>query len=193
MGRDKRYFDMYDDVYVEGRWHLVGPMDENGVDLKGLFRRGKPVTLAAPVRVAHSDAAERGAPLDYSLISGTIPLVRLSVAKLLERLAPGDIECVPAIVDGFSEEFYVVNVLTTKRCIDDAACAYIKKFTQANIDLFPDKVGHYMRVSGLRIDKTKVGDAQVFWTWGWPTIIVAQQVKEALEAAQVTGVKFIEV
>jgi len=193
MEQITRFFDMYDDVYIEGRWNLVGPMDENGVNLNGLFRTGESLTVVPPVRVAHSDAAERGTPLDYSLISGSIPLVRLRVAKLLLRLAPGDVECVPTAVDGFSEEFYVVNVLTIKRCIDDAASSYIKKFTEEDRDLFPHKVGRYMRVSGLRIDKTKAEGAQIFRTWGWVKIIVTQQVKEALEAARVEGVKFVEV
>jgi len=193
MGGNRRYFDMYDDVYVKGRWHLVGPMDEDGVDLKGLFRRGEPATVVTPVRVEHSDAAERGRPLDYSLISGAIPLVRLRVAKLLGRLAPGDVEFVPARVDGFSEEFYVVNVLTTKRCIDEAASAYTEKFTEEDADLFPDKVGQYTIVNRLKIDKSRVGDAKVFRTWGWVTIIVAEEIKTALEAEHVTGVKFVEV
>ena len=122
-----------------------------------------------------------------------IPIVRLRVAKLLERLAPGDVEFVPAVVDGFSEGFHILNVLTTVRCIDDTASAYTEKFTEADADLFPDKVGHYMRVSGLRIDKAKVQDAQVFRTWGWVTIIVAEEIKNAFEAAHITGAKFKEV
>jgi hypothetical protein len=46
----------------------------------------------------------------------------------------------------------------------------------------------------MRIDTTKVGNAKVFRTWGWTiALIVSEDVKEALERAGVTGVKFEEV
>jgi len=190
----KRYFDLFDDVYIDGRWHLVGPTDENGVDLSGLFHRGEPSRVKAPVLLKHSDAAERGSPLDYSRVSGTtIPIVRPHVAELLKRLAGGDVELVPAIVDGSPEQLYVVNVITTRRCIDNGATGEVLKFTEADRDVWPDRVGEYMYVSGLKIDKTQVKDAKVFRTWGWNALIVAEEIKDALEAAHVTGVKFTEV
>jgi len=189
-----QFFDMDDDVYIKGRWHLVRPTDKNGADLSGLFSRGERTRVAGPVRLTHSDAAERGSPLDYSVISGTtVPLVRAGVAKLLERLAPNDVEYVPAIVEGFSEQFYIANVLTTRRCIDEGASAYTEKFTEADADLFPEKVGQYTIVNKLRIDKSKVGGAKVFRTWGWVAIIVSEDIKDAFEAAHVKGAKFVEV
>ncbi|TQF12685.1 hypothetical protein FJV41_27835 [Myxococcus llanfairpwllgwyngyllgogerychwyrndrobwllllantysiliogogogochensis] len=46
----------------------------------------------------------------------------------------------------------------------------------------------------MRIDPTKVGDAKVFRTWGWTgTLIVSEDIKEALVGAGVTGGKFEEV
>nr|WP_233605204.1 MULTISPECIES: suppressor of fused domain protein [Corallococcus] len=46
----------------------------------------------------------------------------------------------------------------------------------------------------MRIDPTKVGDAKVFRTWGWSIVlIVSEDIKEALEHANITGVKFREV
>jgi len=34
---------------------------------------------------------------------------------------------------------------------------------------------------------------QVFWTWGWNAVLVSEEIKNALEAAHITGAKFIEV
>ncbi|RKH74907.1 hypothetical protein D7Y21_41135, partial [Corallococcus sp. AB045] len=46
----------------------------------------------------------------------------------------------------------------------------------------------------MRIDTTKVGNAKVFRTWGWTVaLIVSEDIKEALEHANITGVKFREV
>nr|WP_317987913.1 suppressor of fused domain protein [Hyalangium gracile] len=46
----------------------------------------------------------------------------------------------------------------------------------------------------MRIDPSKVGDAKIFRTWGWTVaLIVSEDIKQALERAGVTGVKFKEV
>ena len=46
----------------------------------------------------------------------------------------------------------------------------------------------------MHIDPTKVDDAQVFRSWGWHVaLIVSEQIKEALERAGISGMKFTEV
>jgi len=49
-------------------------------------------------------------------------------------------------------------------------------------------------VDRLRIDKTKVGNAKVFRPEGWSgTLLVAEEIKDALERMGATGTKFEEV
>ena len=55
------------------------------------------------------------------------------------------------------------------------------------------KVGQYRSVIGLRIDTSRVGEAQVFLTWGWVAIIVSGKIKEALARLGATGPTFTEV
>ena len=44
------------------------------------------------------------------------------------------------------------------------------------------------------IEKYKVGNDEIFRTWGWPvSIIVSERVKQAMEEASVTGTLFTEV
>jgi coenzyme F420-reducing hydrogenase beta subunit len=51
-----------------------------------------------------------------------------------------------------------------------------------------------MGVDRLRIDKTRVGDAQVFRPEGWNVVlIVSERIKDALERMGATGTKFEEV
>ncbi|ATB40427.1 hypothetical protein CYFUS_005876 [Cystobacter fuscus] len=58
----------------------------------------------------------------------------------------------------------------------------------------PDKLGQYRAVYGMRIDTSKVGDARIFRTKGYPrALLVAEEVKEALERTGATGLKFTEV
>ncbi|EPX60574.1 hypothetical protein D187_001728 [Cystobacter fuscus DSM 2262] len=47
---------------------------------------------------------------------------------------------------------------------------------------------------GMRIDPSKVGDAEIFRPWGWQTnIIVSERVKRAMEESGMTGARFTEV
>jgi hypothetical protein len=58
----------------------------------------------------------------------------------------------------------------------------------------PEKVGQYIAVDRLRIDKTKVGNAKVFRPEGWEVVlIVSEKLKNALEDAGATGTRFEEV
>lgn len=46
----------------------------------------------------------------------------------------------------------------------------------------------------MRIDPAKVGNAGVFRTWGWTVaLIVSEKIKEALERAGVSGMRFKDV
>ena len=43
----RRFFKLYDDVYVPGRWHLKNPIDRQGREVNDpwMFRRGEPVHI----------------------------------------------------------------------------------------------------------------------------------------------------
>ncbi len=98
----------------------------------------------------------------------------------------------PARVEGQSNSYFILNVLQTIRCIDDARCEEVLYWLPE--DNRPDKVGQYRNVAGLRIDPAKVGRAQVFRTWGWRgPIIVSERVKSAMKDEGITGPEFIEV
>jgi hypothetical protein len=55
-------------------------------------------------------------------------------------------------------------------------------------------VGQYASVRDLRIDRAKVGDAKVLRPEGWDvTLVVSEDIKDALERIGATGAKFEEV
>jgi hypothetical protein len=176
---------------ITGRWHLKSPVDEQGKELDPWqFKARRVLELAGrPVfRVARP-----GIALDFTLTGLTIPLVHRRVVSLFERLGlQQEVQFIPASVEGQPEPFFILNVLQTLRCIDDARCEEVLYWLPE--DNRPDKLGQYRNVAGLKIDPTKVGGAQLFRTWGWRgPIIVSERIKLAMEDEGLTGPEFIEV
>jgi hypothetical protein len=187
----KRYFDLSDDVHVAGRWDLGTPIDAVGqAHGSWLFTQGVPAQVQGRLRVP---LYRPGKPLDFSLAdAGAIPVVHVKAASLLKELAPGDLQLFPVEIDGQPDHFRLVNVTRLVRCIDDEASEEVEYWLPE--DGRPEKTGKYRAVAGMRIDPSKVGDAKVFRPWGWTiALIVSEDIKEALERAGVTGMKFKEV
>lgn len=111
---------------------------------------------------------------------------------MFHELATGDVQLFPVEVQGRAESYCLLNVTRELRCIDEAACEEVQFYTPE--DGRPERVGEYRSVAGLRIDKSKAGDARVFRLWGWqPPIIVDGELKERLETTGISGARFDEV
>src|SRR6218665_243177 len=184
----ERYFDLFEDVYVPGRWHLDDPVDQGGRKL--VFTRDEPAHLKERVLIPLYSS---GTALDFSFVAGTtIPVVHARVAAVLAELAPGDVELIPAEVEGEREPYFLLNITRVVKCIDDETSDEVRYVKPEHNQ--PEKLGQYRSVIGMRIDPSKVGDAQVFRTWGWKVaVIVSEVIKEALEGMGVTGMTFTEV
>jgi len=186
----KRYFDLFDDVYVPGRWELGAPVDDKGQKLWAwIFSEGKLAEIKGYLRVPLYCP---GKPLDFSIAGAAVPVVRTNVAALLAAMAPGDVQLIPVEVDSQPEPYFLMNVTRIVKCIDEQASTEVQHWTAEDGE--PERVGEYRAVHGMRIDPAKVGDAKVFRPWGWTvTLIVSEDIKEALEREGVTGVTFQEV
>ncbi len=185
-----RYFKLTDDVYIPGRWHLRTPVDETGKEVDPWqFTEGHPVQVDGRLRMSFR---RTGSPLDFTLAGLDIPVVRAHVASLLAELAPNDVQFLPVDIEGQTDPFCIFVATRLIRCIDDAATGEVRYWTPE--DGRPEKVGKYQLVRGMRIDPSKAGDAKVFRTWGWTiALIVHEDIKRALERANVTGTHFKEV
>ncbi|NTX08592.1 imm11 family protein [Myxococcus sp. CA040A] len=186
-----RYFKLSDDMTLKGRWLLGAPTDSNGGEIEawGVFTEGTPVRDPGPLKLP---VDVPGQPLDFSLAAFGTPVVHARVATLLARMAPDDVQLLPVAIQGEMEQFLILVATRLARCIDDAACREVERWTAE--DEQPEKVGQYRDISGLRIDPRKVGDAKVFRTWGWSiALIVSEEIKVALEQFGATGVRFTEV
>ncbi|MFP2911036.1 imm11 family protein [Pyxidicoccus sp. 3LFB2] len=187
----KRYFDLADDVYVPGRWDLGHPGDSQGQEVDDLwqFTEGQPVSVTGRLRIPVEGP---GRALDYSHAGFSTPVVRANVANIFSKLAPDDVQLISVDVEGQPEQYSILVATRLIRCIDDERSTEVRYWMPE--DDRPEIVGQYRSVYRLRIDPSKVGDARVFRTWGWPVaLIVSEDIKTALERAKVTGVRFTEV
>src|SRR4051812_24849359 len=173
----QRYFKLADDVMIPKRWHLAMPRNTQGVKVDDYeFWKGMPVhtrnRLRIPIEI-------EGKPLDYTEAGLNIPVVHVRVASMFGELAPDDVQLIPVDVEGQPDQYLILVATRLIRCIDEQA-SRIRLWTHENG--IPDMVGKYASVRDMRIDKAKVGGAQVFRCEGWSSpLIVSEEVKDALE------------
>ncbi len=197
-----RYFKLYDDMSIPGRWDLRFPLfkdegdsgsreDDDARELFDTWRfnEGNVLEIERPIRLTMKPA---GIALEFSEAMGT-PIVHRRVVSLFERLGlQKEVQFIPVEVEGQMEPWFILNALRIIRCIDDARCEEVLSWQPE--DNRPDKVGQYRNVAGLRVDPDKIGDAHIFRPWGWKVVlIVSEYVKQAMEAEGITGIKFLEV
>jgi len=187
-----RYYELFSNLHVRGRWYLRGPVDARGQEVDPWqFDKGRTLdiqeTLILPV-------SRPGRALDFTLTGLAIPVVSSPVVALFERLGiQHQVQFIPASIDKQPGQYFILNVLRIIRCIDDARCEEVRYWKPE--DGQPDKVGQYHVVTGLRIDPSQVGDAHIFRPWGWGAgvLLVSGLLKDAMEQEGLTGLQFTEV
>lgn len=118
-----------------------------------------------------------------------VPIVSEPVANVFSALASGDVQMFPVAVEGASELYFIVNAIKIADCIDEASCREVHIYTQE--DPFPERVGAYRWIYGLRIDPAMTDGARVFRPKRFKTaFIVSEEVKNALERVGNLGVSF---
>jgi hypothetical protein len=185
----QRFFKLADDLYVPHRWYLATPSDSHGQRVHDWdFKQGRPLhvegRLKIPIKIA-------GRPLDFSWAGLRIPVVHIKVASMLAERAPSDVQLIPADVEGRPEQYLVLVATRLIRYIDEQASRIL---LWTHEDGEPERVGQYRDVRDMRIDKAKVGNAKVFRPEGWSgTLLISEEIKNALEAMSATGTRFEEV
>ncbi|WP_225414061.1 imm11 family protein [Stigmatella hybrida] len=185
----QRFFRLSDDVNVPHRWHLNTPTDSQGQQVDDRqFTCGTPVHITERLRLPIEIA---GNPLDYSEANVFLPVVHVRLAAMFSELAPDDVQLLPVDMEGQPDQYLILIATRLIRCIDETA-SRIQLWTHE--DGLPEMVGRYASVRDLRIDKAKVGSAQVFRCEGWTgPLIVSGEIKNAMERMGATGTRFQEV
>ncbi len=184
-----RYYELRDDVYHPGRWHLRHPVDEHGQKINPWqFTEGRRLdamgTIRFPVR-------PDGVELEFTQDAFSTPVVHRRAVQLFERLGLQDVQFIPVEVEGNTGPWFILNALRVIRCIDEARCREVRHFKPE--DGQPEKVGEYKYVLGLRIDPARAESAHLFRAWGWDALLVSEDLKQALEREGITGTVFTAV
>ena len=154
-----------------------------------LRRRAKRTDLIPPLELAVERA---GKARDITFVACEIPVLHSRVAEVLRSLAGDDIELIPAKVQGTPEDFYVMNVLSDVKCLDETKTRYVQKWTEDSDQ--PYRADEYRSIEGLVINPDLAAGHNMFRLWGsYTEIIVSAAVKEAFEREGFTGVDFIDV
>jgi hypothetical protein len=185
----QRYFDLSDDVYIPHRWDLGMPRNSQGLELDDWqFRLGEPVHIQERLRIPVESA---GKPLDFTEAGVRLPVLHVRVASMFAELAPDDVQLIPVDVEDQPDQYLILVATRRFRCIDEQASRIQLWPHDAGL---PHMVGRYFSVRDLRIDKSKVGNAQVFRCEGWEgALLVSEKIKDALQRMAATGPKFEEV
>ena len=185
-----QFFRLMDDRVSQARWHLAGPVDAQREPIDSWqFKEGKTLELGC---VPLFPLQTPGAKLDFTFAGRAVPVVSARFRETFARLAIPDVQFIPARVEGHGGPHFILNALRVVRSIDDARTEEVQYWTAEDNE--PDRVGEYQAVHGLRIDPLKVGDAQIFRTWGWlVALIVSEDIKDAIVHEGLTGAELIEV
>lgn len=188
-----KYYEIDDDKYIPGRWYLRMPRtDEAGLgEMFDVWRfsEGRSLSIEHPIRMR---LKPDGIALEFSHAFG-IPVVHRRVVTLFERLGlQREVQFIPVEVEGQTEPYFILNALQVIRCVDEARSDEV--FFWRPEDGEPDKVGQYKNIRGLKVDPSRIRDANIFRPWGWRVIlIVSERVKLAMDEEGITGTYFVGV
>ena len=110
---------------------------------------------------------------------------------MLAKRAAGDVQLIPADIEGWPEQYFVLVATRLIRCIDEQASRILFWTPE---DGEQDRIGQYRDVRDMRVDRAKVGNAKVFRPEGWQVaLVVSEEIKDAMDAMGTTGTRFQEV
>jgi len=119
-----------------------------------------------------------------------MPVVTVELGERLRTLAGGDVQLVPARIDGV-DSVRILNVLTCCSCIDESRTIGTKWMPD---DGRPDKVGNYRMIIKLFIDVERTGGSHVLRIHDWQTpLIISEYVSTHLTRQELEGVRLMPV
>ncbi|MGZ3457794.1 MAG: imm11 family protein [Archangium sp.] len=185
-----RFYELTDDMRQPGRWHLRPPVDEQARKIDPWqFTEGR---WLEPGRTIRFPVKPDGLALEFTQDAFLTPLVHGRVVQLFERLGVQEVQFLPVQVDGHAGPYFILNALSIIRCIDDVRCEEVQCWRPQ--DGQPEKVGEYRFVRGMRIDPVKAEGARIFRPWGYKlSLLISEDLKDALEHEGITGTRFVEV
>jgi len=184
-----RYFRIVDAFNIPRRWYLGSPISPAGIEVDPRsFTEGREYKGEGRLLLPIDRGSE---PLDFTLGSFDMPIVRAEIAAKLELLAPGEIQRIPVAVVGSRTKYEVMNVLTVMKIINEGL-SEITRWTAS--DGVPSRVGTYAGIGKLVLNRAGIGSSRIFRLKDWELpLFVSESIKNYLEVSHATGIAFEEI
>jgi hypothetical protein len=183
---DERYFRLWDDMTVPGRWMLETPRHHGEPIDPWQFFDGRKLPEPGPLTLR---LRLPGRPLDYTMADHGVPILSTAGAGVLTTIAPHDVQLFPVQVDGQSTLFYIPNAVKLADCVDEARSEEVQRWTEA--DGRQDRLGHYKSIGVLRLDPTRIRGLHFFRVQHFDiALVVSRTLKDAMERANLVGPEF---
>jgi hypothetical protein len=147
---------------------------------------GRKVEVAPPLDLV---ITKPGQASDLSFTEQNVPLISRRGADIISGIVRNEVEFIPANVNGESDKYLLMNIISVIQCLDEARTAYIKKWDAASFR--PERTGGYQMLWGVAVDPVAAGDHNLFRLGGHKSVIIASdRLKNAFELAHLTGAEF---
>jgi hypothetical protein len=154
---------------------------------------------SCPEIVAHHEAGT--AQVDFPLTSPDLPVHSLKLKRIIEQDELTKVQYLPLTImrrgqNNLVEGYSVANYLNVIDGVDRQASVY-QVWTEDNLVFWekrPYLLGTFRDIPKLVLNSARVRDVPLFRLKGWElAVIVREDLKQAMEAATITGCRFVEV
>jgi hypothetical protein len=166
-------------VVRASNWILDMPQDVAPID----FSRCVPMSLDSPCKITVWSPGRR---LDCNDLRYCGIVASTAFAEIVIRLAPRDAQALPVAIEGDSNQWWIINVVSQIDCIDHSR-SEISYYPGTH----PEFPGEPRGIFRLVVDPTLIGDHHILRPKGWEVAaLVSGTLKDAIERAEITGVYF---
>lgn len=179
------YFEILNDVELDGRWELGEPMDRSGNEIEpDQFLDARALNL----NCVWFSVEKPGRPLDFTISYLDVPVVNSRCREAIELCCAERVQFIPAKIKDARDDYYVLNILDALACVDESKSEFMKWTIE---DDAPEMLGRYRMISRLAIDDSKAMGRNIFRISGWEVaIVVSGLLKQALDQQAVNGILF---
>jgi hypothetical protein len=120
-----------------------------------------------------------GKPMDFSVTHMGIPVVSERAANLLREVAPDDVQLISARIEGVTDPYWVVNIISFLDCIDHERSGVVP---------VEGPGGGFITAPDYVVDPKRVGDSQLFrLKEDYVKIIMAEKLKSEILSRGLIG------
>jgi hypothetical protein len=157
----------------------------DNVNESDLIRHEGQLSIAGNLR---GEIAHIGTLNDINFGSHDILICNERATAVLKGIASEDIQTIPIEISGERSPLYLIHILSVLDCVDKKLSEYTLWTSTSSR---PELAGQFEMMIKMVIDPTKTHGRRILRAKGWEiAAIVDETVKEALEAAQLTGPTF---